>query len=290
MPTIAMANKNKKLAVAPAGEKGGGHDESTDKFGFRSSLWTLEIIPAGSPDEKVRLEALDRLLTRYQSPLKAYLRAALYGVSADWIDDCFQSFVEKKIMKRKLIETADRQKGRFRDLLKTSIRNFAMDELGPGGRPPPEPLDSEVEGDAVADDSSEGDMRWAHKVLKDALGQLKAEFLKKQQMVHLVVFARRRLPVLLGDPEIESLQETISHLKHKLNVELSQNDVSARQKTAEKGFFNCVCDILGEYCASDEDIQEELKWVCDLLIAANRLACFGELRETIKREFEASIP
>src|SRR5438309_11756551 len=115
-----MARKRTMIA-APADDDGDGEQDSKDKLGFGGTLWTDEVVPAGSPDEKVRLEALAGLLSKYRSPLKNFLIASFkwkFRVNQDWIEDCLQSFVAEKVMMQELIRKAKRERGRFRDFLK----------------------------------------------------------------------------------------------------------------------------------------------------------------------------
>ena len=123
-----MARKKTPIGSSPVTGERNEHRELKDKYGFEPTLWTELVGPAGSPDETVRHKALGRLLETYQSPLKAFLRASLskYCIQEDWINDCFQSFVKEKVMKKELIQKADREIGRFRDLLKTSLLRFAI--------------------------------------------------------------------------------------------------------------------------------------------------------------------
>jgi DNA-directed RNA polymerase specialized sigma24 family protein len=240
----------------------------------------------------MRLEALGRLLEKYESPLKSYLRAATsrFQVGEDWVQDCFQSFVEKKIMKRQIIEEADRSRGRFRDLLKTSLYRFALDELRKKWRHPLEPIapdssENPIEPPPEPPPQPGGDMEWAYEVLTQSLNSLRNGFEKKGQCVHMTVFARRRLPVLLGDAEIESLDETVGYIGASLGEKISRDEVSNRQKTTERALREHLITVLSDYCGSEEEILEELEHVCNSLVAANQDAGYDHIRRNIRNNF-----
>lgn len=260
MMMLAMANLITRRDPA-ANEPGG-----PDKFGFLSTLWTLEVIPAGSPDEQARLEALSRLLEKYQSPLKAYLRAAFwkFHLSEDWINDCFQSFVLQKVMLRNLIAKANRQRGRFRDFLKRCLYHFAIEELR-AGKEPIEPLDSDFADNAVIPGTSAGDIEWARAVLHEALKRTKTHFQKKRKDCIWAVFERRRLGGLSLKTELESMRETAEFLRRTFGRSFSPQDISNQLKTAERSVNVHVRDLLTEYCRDDEEIKEELARLVDLL-------------------------
>src|SRR2546421_1129203 len=105
--------------------------EAEDRYGFQVTLWTEMIGPACKGEADARIEALNKLLEKYWPPLKAFLFASLHKwrVKYDWIEECLQEFAYRKILLKELITKADRNRGRFRDLLKTALYRFALDKL-----------------------------------------------------------------------------------------------------------------------------------------------------------------
>ena len=249
-----------------AGERN-EHQELKDKYGFEPTLWTELVGPAGSPDETVRFEALSKLLEKYQTPLKAFLRAALakYGVQEDWINDCFQSFVLEKVMKKELIQKADRERGPFRNFLKTSLYRFAI-QLWRGEREPMEPLPPEIE-DVVRNLPLDCDIEWARDVLQQALAKMFADCLAKKQQIIWTIFEQRRLGTLLHGAEVELLADTVAFVKQTCGVTLSDQAISNRQLTGDEKFDRCIGDVLSEYCRDAEEIESERQAFIKLLRA-----------------------
>ena len=72
--------------------------------------------------------ALVRLVERYSPGLKAYL-SGHFRFGQDEVDDIFQTFIEKRILKDRLIARADQSRGSFRAFLLSAVHNFALSDL-----------------------------------------------------------------------------------------------------------------------------------------------------------------
>lgn len=94
---------------------------------FATTSWT-EIRAAGGPDPDARCQALQKLLPRYESPIKAYLTSK-YHFTADQADDIFQEFIKEKVLKQNLMELAEHRRGRFRTFLLKALDNFVKNEV-----------------------------------------------------------------------------------------------------------------------------------------------------------------
>src|ERR1019366_9096192 len=75
---------------------------------------------------------LDRLIRAYWEPLKIFLVATFPSLK-DQADLLLQDFAEDKILKKGWLQRADHTRGKFRDFLKTSLRNFVLDCLDRAG-------------------------------------------------------------------------------------------------------------------------------------------------------------
>jgi hypothetical protein len=71
---------------------------------------------------------LNELILKYQTPLKAYLLAAFPGIQNE-ADELLQDFTQDRILKEGWLGKAERNRGRFRDFLKISLKNFVRDRL-----------------------------------------------------------------------------------------------------------------------------------------------------------------
>lgn len=98
---------------------------SASHASFDETNWALVCALADSNAEFAEA-AMARLLRDYWTPIFAYIRRS--GYSRDDALDLTQDFVARVILQRGLFERADRDRGRFRALVKTSIRNFLTEE------------------------------------------------------------------------------------------------------------------------------------------------------------------
>src|SRR5580692_7765554 len=90
---------------------------------FPRTDWA-ELGKAAEADEA----RLDRLIRLYWSPLRIFLVATFPSLK-DQADLLLQDFAEDKILKKGWLQRADHTRGKFRDFLKTSLRNFVLDRL-----------------------------------------------------------------------------------------------------------------------------------------------------------------
>jgi hypothetical protein len=73
-------------------------------------------------------DRLQQLILAYQSPLKLELLSTFPALK-DEADDLLQQFAHDKILQEGWLAKADKNRGRFRDFLKTSLRNFVTQRL-----------------------------------------------------------------------------------------------------------------------------------------------------------------
>jgi DNA-directed RNA polymerase specialized sigma24 family protein len=139
--------------------------------------------------------ALNALLAAYRPVLLAHV---LYKrqVPADLAEDLVQSFIQQKILEGGLLQRADQQKGRLRNLLFTALDHFAIDMwrrqasgLSPG------PLPEETAATADADVFTTA---WAMQVLLNSFRRMQAECQAKQRSDLWGVFEGRLLAHLQG--------------------------------------------------------------------------------------------
>ena len=100
---------------------------------FPTTRWSLVARAGGrctdatTRDARARREALGSLLARYLPALRTHLLRK--RVAPDRVDDLLQSFVADKVIGADLLAAADRERGRFRALLVTSLNNFVANQL-----------------------------------------------------------------------------------------------------------------------------------------------------------------
>jgi len=96
-----------------------------DRMGFGATRWTLVLDAARGNDSAKAAKALSELCQTYWYPLYAFLRRR--GHSTHEAEDLTQAFFAK-LLDRGFLANIDRQRGKFRAYLLTSLKNFLADE------------------------------------------------------------------------------------------------------------------------------------------------------------------
>jgi len=119
---------------------------------------------------------LDRLIRLYWQPLRIFLLTTFPSLK-DQADTLLQDFAEDKLLREGWLRKADQSRGRFRDFLKTSLRNFVLNRLNLAEvKNPPVPLEElehEVPEPSAA--AEEFDLAWAQAVLAETLRRMEAD-------------------------------------------------------------------------------------------------------------------
>jgi hypothetical protein len=118
---------------------------------------------------------LDRLIRLYWVPLRVFL-VTTFPALRDEAEVVLQDFAEDKILKKGWLQRADGNRGKFRQYLKMSLRNFVLDRLSRAeAKHPPvslEELEHELPGEEAA--SEEFDLTWVRTVLAETLRRMEA--------------------------------------------------------------------------------------------------------------------
>jgi hypothetical protein len=152
---------------------------------------------------------LDRLIRLYWQPLKIFLVATFPNLSGQ-ADELLQDFAGDKILREGWLKKADQSRGRFRDFLKTSLRNFVLDRLSRTDvKNPPlslEELEQEIPEAGALDE--EFDLAWARAVLAETLRRMEADCRKpgkdQPRRTHIWEMFRLRLlePLFHNAPQL----------------------------------------------------------------------------------------
>jgi RNA polymerase sigma factor (sigma-70 family) len=144
---------------------------------FETTRWSM-VIDAGGDDEPAR-NALEALCRTYRPPVLAYIRAHSRG--AEDAEDLAQEFFAH-LLERRLAARADRNRGKFRAFLLTSLKNFLANEReragaqrrGSGAQRLPA---SAIDGIEDPHDGPEQafEREWARTVLREAILRLQQE-------------------------------------------------------------------------------------------------------------------
>jgi len=150
---------------------------------FRTTLWTT-VLTAGKQSSADSEAALARLCQIYWRPVYAYIRKRT--PSPEQAQDLTQGFFAR-FLEKNYVARAERNRGRFRSFLMTSVENFLCDEydratsLKRGGGEAPLSLDarlSEEENEPAASLTPElaFEKRWARTLLDQVMSQLTKEY------------------------------------------------------------------------------------------------------------------
>src|SRR5258708_33484830 len=96
---------------------------------FATTHWTV-VLSAGHDSSPAAGVALEQLCRSYWFPLYAYVRRK--GHSPEDAQDLTQEFFAR-LLEKKLLSRADRQRGRFRTFLLTALQNFIAHEREKAG-------------------------------------------------------------------------------------------------------------------------------------------------------------
>jgi RNA polymerase sigma factor (sigma-70 family) len=231
---------------------------------FPPTLWTMVLLAGGEPGDQAG-DALAQLCQRYWYPLYAYLRRR--GQSAHDAEDLTQGFFLHLLSRRGLAKV-QRQRGKFRSFLLSSLQNYVSDEWDRsraqkrGGGAALVSLDAQ---DAEKRYSAEpaGPMdpellfehRWAVTILDRALERLEAEYQaagKAQRFEALRIF-------LTGEPQGVSYAETGAR------IGLSDGAVKVAVLRMRQRYRELVRGEIAHTIESEADIDEEMRHLLAIL-------------------------
>lgn len=144
-----------------------------DPSPFQSTPWTL-LLEAKEGNGNASTDALNSLCQVYWPLVERLLRSS--GVQAGEAEETTQAFFVEVVLARGLFNTATRERGRLRDLIRTSLRNFLIDRsrLAQVKRSPFAAVDDL----ALTLPPDSWDREWASSILSAALANTQAYFLR----------------------------------------------------------------------------------------------------------------
>lgn len=213
---------------------------------------------------------LDRLIRMYWQPLRIYFISSFPNLK-DQADLVLQDFAEDKMLQEGWLKKADQSRGRFRDFLKTSLRNFVLNRLNlKEAKNPPVSLDDlehEVaEPQGVAE---EFDLAWARAVLAETLRRMEADCKdpradqpRRGRIWEL--FRLRLLEPVFNDAAPPPYEQLVDKFGLKSPMEASNTLLSAKRI-----FKGHLSEVIQEYAGKDAATAAEIRALEDFL---NRLA------------------
>ena len=209
---------------------------------------------------------LDRLIRVYWQPLKIFLVATFPTLSGQ-ADELLQDFAGDKFLREGWLKKADHTRGRFRDFLKTSLRNFVLDRLSKADvKNPPLSLDELEHEIPESPASAEAfDLAWTRTVLAETLRRMEGDCRKPgkdqpRRSQIWEIFRIRLLEPLFNDaPQLPS-DQLIERFGLKSPLEASNTLLSAKR------IFKAHLDqVIQDYAGKDAATELEVQALKDFL-------------------------
>jgi DNA-directed RNA polymerase specialized sigma24 family protein len=209
---------------------------------------------------------LDRLIRLYWQPLKIYFIATFPSLQTQ-ADELLQDFAGDKMLKDGWLGKADQTRGRFRDFLKTSLRNFVLDRLSRAdAKNPPlslEELEQEIPQSETP--AEEFDLAWTRTVLAETLRRMEADCKRpgKDQPRRSCIWEMFRIrllePLFHNAPQV-AYDQLVERFGLKSPLEASNTLLSA--KRIFKGHLD---EVIREYAGRDAATSLEVEALKDFL-------------------------
>jgi len=248
------------------------YSDRTAMGGMASRLpktrWSL-ILGARTTDQTRRSLALENLASTYWKPIYCYLRKR--GYSNEEAKDLSQDFFRGFILEGKLLQTADKELGCFRQLLRTALKRFVNNverDKKRRKRYPKEgivPLTSVEQGNIgipASEDSPEQafDYAWIAELLDQILEETRKQCCESGQEIHWSIFHTKVLAPILEDANDISMKE-ISQMYGLEDV----NQANSRIVTVKRCFGRILKRRLRELTGSDSGAEEEFREIMRFL-------------------------
>ena len=236
--------------------------ESSASSIFPRTDWA-ELGKAAAADEVL----LDRLIRLYWQPLKIYLVATFPGLK-NQADTLLQDFAEDKLLKEGWLRRADQNRGRFRDFLKTSLRNFVLNRLTRAEVKNPPISMEELEHELPHPDapSEEFDLVWVRTMLAETLRRMEVDCKnpgedQPRRSYIWEMFRIRLLEPIFNDAAQPSYDQLIDQFGLK-----SPTDASNTLLSAKRIFKAHLSKVIKEYAVQDAATAAEIQALEDFLI------------------------
>jgi RNA polymerase sigma factor (sigma-70 family) len=247
--------------------------ESSDEHGtgaanFNTTHWTMVLACGDEADTDRAQEALASLFQTYWYPLYAYVRRRGYGEQD--AEDLVQAFC-LHLQEKHALAKADRQRGKFRTFLLSSLQNFLGHEYERsraqkrGGGRELIRLDAE-EADAryrlepleAATPETIFEKRWAHALLEQTVTDLRADFARR---------GKARLFEGLSSFLTSDLRET-SYQSAAEQLGLPLSAIKTTVHRLRRDYRSKLREEISRTVSSPEEIDEELLYLRRVLATA----------------------
>jgi DNA-directed RNA polymerase specialized sigma24 family protein len=231
---------------------------------FPRTDWA-ELGKAAEADEA----RLDRLIRLYWAPLRVFLLATFPSLK-DQAEILLQEFAEDKMLKEGWLRRADRNRGKFRDFLKTSLRHFVLDRLNRAEvRHAPLSLDElerELPGPPETGGASdEFDLTWIRAVLAETLRRMEADCCDPSADQPRRGFIWEMFRIRLIDPVLNDVpQPPYDELIGRFDLK-SPTDASNLLLSGKRIFKAHLAKVIKDYAEQDAATAAEIQALEDFV-------------------------
>ena len=212
--------------------------------------WSM-IAQAAETDEDVAGDALEQLVRRYWAAVYAYIRRT--GRDVHEAADLTQGFVCDIIISRRLCDYADPNRGRFRTLLLSAVKNYLREKHRQDHKrsleldgPPPKTSTNETPDEAFC-------YQWSATLIRRVLAEVKEACEKDGLVAHWTVFEHRVVrPMLFDEPPTEH-----AALVEQLNLK-DEPQAANMMITVKRRFARALYQEIGRTVIDPEHIEDEL--------------------------------
>ena len=210
---------------------------------------------------------LDRLIRQYWAPLRIFLVATFPDLK-DQAEVLLQEFAEDKILKRGWLQRANRDRGQFRNFLKTSLRNFILDRLSRTEvKHAPVPLE-ELEHELPAEDAASEafDQMWARTVLAETVRRMEADCKNPTADQPRRSYIWEMFRIRLLDPIFDDVRPVpYEQLVERFGLR-SPTDASNMLLSAKRIFKMHLNNVIKEYAEQDAATAMEVQALEDVIL------------------------
>lgn len=233
---------------------------------FHTTCWTVIAHSKVSLNEQKRL-IINDLMSRYWKPVYCYLRRK--GHDNESAKDLTQGFFQEIVLGRKLIQQADKNKGKFRTFLLSALDRYVIDIHRFETRSKRKPkgdifqlddLDLPEESLAILDITPEEGFNCAlvSQVLDDVISVVQDECQRTGKEKHWSVFTEKVLNPILNNTKAPSLADICQ--RHGIeNENKSSSMILTVKRCLRKHLQRHFKQIIGADSEVEEEISEILK-------------------------------
>jgi RNA polymerase sigma-70 factor (ECF subfamily) len=231
---------------------------------FATTHWSL-VLAAGGAESPATSQALERLCAAYWYPLYAYVRRQ--GRSQEDAQDLTQEFF-RRLLAHNYLRFADRNRGRFRSFLLTSLKHFLINEWAKansekrGGGQRTLSLDEVIAESRFAAEPAVSqppdalfDRGWADVLMERAMAALRAEF---EESGKLPTFERFEVYAF-------GQKSALPYLEMARELGMTEGTVRVAMHRLRQRYGDLLRAEVAQTVATPAEVNEELRYLVSVI-------------------------